>query len=55
MTISFRGEDLEGKVADLRVIVSRKNNDDYHWTLQEMKDGVWKDLAGLEYLRVAGL
>jgi hypothetical protein len=54
MTISFRGEDFEGQVADLRVIVTRKNNDDYHWSLQEVKDGAWKDLAGLEYLRVAG-
>lgn len=54
MTISFRGEDFEGKTADLRVIVTRKTNDDYHWALQEMKDGAWKDLAGLEYLRVAG-
>jgi hypothetical protein len=52
--ISFRGEDFEGKTADLRVIVTRKNNDNYHWALQEMKGGAWKDLAGLEYLRVAG-
>ena len=54
MTITFRGEDFEGKTADLRVVVTRKNNDDYHWALQEMKDSAWKDLAGLEYLRVAG-
>ena len=53
-TISFRGEDFDGQMADLRVIVTRKNNDDYHWALQEMKEGAWKDLAGLEYLRVGG-
>lgn len=54
MTISFRAPDFEGKIADLRVIVTRKNTDDYHWNLQEMKDSNWKDLADLEYLRTAG-
>jgi hypothetical protein len=54
MNIKFRGQDFESKLADLRVVVLRKNNDDYHWTLQEMQGGGWKDLAALEYLRVAG-
>lgn len=54
MKMTFRAQDFEGKMADLRVVVTRKNNDDYHWALQEMQDGAWKDLAGLEYLRVAG-
>ncbi len=55
INITFRGQDFEGKMADLRVIVTRKNNDDYHWALQEMQSGdTWKDLAGLEYLREAG-
>jgi hypothetical protein len=52
--IRFRGEDFEGKMADLRVVVTRKNNDDYQWLLQEMQDAKWKDIAQLEYLRVAG-
>jgi hypothetical protein len=54
MKIRFRGEDLQGQMADLRVVVHRKNNDDYHWALQEMQNGEWQDLAGLEYIRVAG-
>jgi hypothetical protein len=49
--IRFRGEDFEGQMADLRVVVNRKTNDDYTWTLQEMKEGEWQDLAALEYLR----
>lgn len=52
--IRFRGEDFQGQMADLRVVVHRKNNDDYHWALQEMQNGEWQDLAGLEYIRVAG-
>jgi hypothetical protein len=54
MSMTFRGQDFEGKAADLRVLVTRKNNDDYHWALQEMQSGAWKGLAALEYLRVAG-
>jgi hypothetical protein len=52
--IRFRGQDFEGKMADMRVVVTRKNNDDYHWALQEMLAGEWKELAALEYLRTAG-
>jgi hypothetical protein len=52
--IRFRGQDFEGKMADMRVVVTRKNNDDYHWALQEMQAGEWKELAALEYLRTAG-
>lgn len=52
--IRFRGEDFEGKMADLRVVATRKNNDDYRWVLQEMQAGEWKELAALEYLRTAG-
>ena len=53
-TISFRGEDFDGKMADLRVVVSRKSNDDYHWSLTEKQGDTWQELAGLEYLRMAG-
>jgi len=52
--IRIRGQDFEGKMADMRVVVTRKNNDDYHWALQEMQAGEWKELAALEYLRTAG-
>jgi hypothetical protein len=54
MKISFRGEDFEGKMADLRVVVARKTTDDYRWTLQEKQGETWKELAALEYLRVSG-
>jgi hypothetical protein len=53
-TMAFRGEDFEGKPADLRVIVERKTNDDYRWSLAEKQADAWKELAALEYLRVAG-
>jgi hypothetical protein len=53
-TMLFRGEDFEGKMADLRVVVERKTNDDYRWSLAEKQGDTWKDLAALEYLRVAG-
>jgi hypothetical protein len=50
----FRGEDFEGKMSELRVNVTRKSNDQYHWGLQERSGDTWKDLAGLDYVRVAG-
>ena len=52
--ISFRGEDFEGKLSDLRVTVTRKTKDDYRWALSEKQGDGWKELAALEYLRVAG-
>lgn len=55
MTITFRGPDFEGKLADLKVFVARKNNDDYRWSVEEkQEDNAWKEVAALEYLRVAG-
>jgi len=54
MQISFRATDFEGKPADLRVAVARKTNDHYTWTLLEKDAADWKQLASLEYLRVAG-
>jgi hypothetical protein len=53
-TFTFRASDFDGKMADLRALVTRKNSDDYNWTLQEMQGSSWKELASLEYLRVAG-
>jgi hypothetical protein len=53
-TMQFRGQDFEGKMADLRVIVARKTNDDYRWSLSEKQADTWKELAALEYLRVSG-
>ena len=49
----FRATDFEGKMADLRVNLSRKTNDDYVWMLEEKDGAGWKQLASLEYLRVA--
>jgi hypothetical protein len=54
MKISFRGPDFEGKVADLQVFVMRKTKDDYRWSVEEKQGGTWKELAALEYLRLAG-
>ena len=54
MKMTFLGQDFAGEMADLRVVVTRKNNDDYHGALQDMPSGTWIDLAGLEYLGVAG-
>jgi hypothetical protein len=54
MKISFHGQDFEGKEADLQVLVTRKTNDDYHWSLQEKTGNAWKELAALEYLRASG-
>ena len=50
---TFRGTDFEGKLADLRVLVSKKTNDDYTWTLEEKQAAGWGQLASLEYLRTA--
>ena len=50
---TFRGTDFEGKAADLRVLVARKTNDDYTWTLEEKQAAGWGQLASLEYLRTA--
>ena len=50
----FRGTNFEGKLADLRVTVLRKNNDLYSWQLQEKgSDGNWKEMAKLDYARSA--
>jgi hypothetical protein len=54
MQMTFRAYDFEGKMADLRVKVTRKTNDDYNWLLEEKQPDGWKQLATLEYLRSAG-
>jgi len=51
MVMTFRAADFEGKQADLRVNVTRKTNDLYHWALSEKQGENWKDLAGLDYQR----
>jgi hypothetical protein len=53
--ITFRGEDFEGKMADLRVDVVRKSNDKYRWTLQEKQAEQWKELLGVDYVRMPGV
>jgi len=54
LEMTFRAHDFEGKLAQLRVKVTRKTNDDYNWLLEEKQADGWKQLATLEYLRVAG-
>jgi hypothetical protein len=54
MQMTFRAEDFEGKMADLRVKVTRKSNDDYNWLLEEKIPDGWKQLFTLEYLRTPG-
>lgn len=51
MRMLFRAPDFEGKVADMRVEVTRKTGDLYHWALAEKQGDGWKDLAGLDYQR----
>jgi len=53
MQLTFRATDFAGKMADLRVDVTRKTNDHYTWTLLEKKSEAWTTLASLEYLRTA--
>jgi len=52
-TLTFRAEDFEGKMADLRALVSKKTKDQYTWTLEEKQAAGWGQLASLEYLRSA--
>src|SRR5277367_5989024 len=49
-TMQFRGPDFDGKMADLRVVVARKTNDQYRWSVSEKQSDAWKELAALEYL-----
>jgi hypothetical protein len=54
MVMLFRSRNFAGEPADLRVTVTRKNNDDYNWLLEEKQVGGWKQLGSLEYLRATG-
>ena len=47
----FRGTDFEGKLADLRVDVTKQTPDLYRWTLMEKQGDTWKQLASLDYAR----
>ena len=49
--ISFRGEDFEGKQAEMRVDVDVRSKDLYHWTLNEKSGDSWKKLLELDYVR----
>jgi hypothetical protein len=53
-TMQFHGSDFAGKMADLRVMVTRKTNDAYHWSVAEKDGDQWKELAALDYMRLAG-
>jgi len=54
LSVTFRGTNFEGKLADLRVDVSRKTPDLYHWAVAEKQGDGWKPLAELDYRRLAG-
>jgi len=53
MSMSFRSGDHEGKPAEYRVTVSRRNNDDYAWLLEQRANSAWKFVLALEYRRRA--
>ena len=48
----FKAPDFEGKIADLKVEMTRRTNDKYVWTLFEKESDGWKPLASLEYNRM---
>ncbi len=49
---NFKAPDFEGKLADLKVEVTRKTNDKYVWALYEKNGDGWKPLAQVEYNRL---
>ncbi len=49
--MGFRAQDFEGKMSEMRVLVTRRSKDDYRWSLQEKQGETWKELATLEYIR----
>jgi hypothetical protein len=53
-TMTFRGTNFEGKMADLRTEVIRKSPDLYHWSVSEKQADRWKELMALDYHRIAG-
>jgi hypothetical protein len=54
LRMTFRAEDFEGKQTDMQVSVIRKTNDRYQWVLEEKQTAGMKQLAELEYVRMAG-
>lgn len=50
-TFDFRGENFEGKLSDLRVNLTKKSNDLYHWQLLEKSGENWKEMAALDFKR----
>jgi len=53
-TTTFRGTDLEGKMADLRAEVTRKSPNLYHWLVKEKQADTWKEIMALDYRRLPG-
>ena len=51
LRVLFHGPDFEGKIADLKVEVTRLSNQHYHWMVAEKQAEGWKELGALEYLR----
>jgi hypothetical protein len=53
LSIVWRGPDFDGKVADLKVEVTRKSQNLYHWAAFEKEGDSWKEMAALDYARTA--
>lgn len=51
LVVSFRALDFEGKMADMKVDVTRASDHRYHWALSEKLNDGWKELAALDYER----
>lgn len=51
LRVLFHGPDFEGKIADLKVEVTRLSNQHYHWMVAEKQADSWKELGALDYLR----
>jgi hypothetical protein len=51
MRVTFRGPDFDGKIGDLKVEVTRKSTERYHWMVSEKDGETWKELGALDYVR----
>jgi hypothetical protein len=51
--VTFRGRNFQDQPADLRVTVTRQNQDRYTWLLEESAAPLWKQMAKLAYVRQA--
>ena len=54
MLMTFRASDFDGKLADMRVTVTRMSPNRYTWLLEKKQPDAWKTLLALEYKRTPG-